>query len=55
MKEIFAKTKKGKKIMAKISNKSKRDIQYDKFVDKMTKMKQDKNIITDDFIHPEEL
>lgn len=55
MKEIFAKTKKGKKIMAKISNKSKQDIQYDKFVDKMTKMKQDKNIITDDFIHPEEL
>lgn len=55
MKEIFAKTKKGKKIMAKISNKSKQDIQYDKFVDKMTKMKQDKNIITDDFINPEEL
>lgn len=55
MKEIFAKTKKGKKIMAKISNNSKKDIQYDKFVDKMTKMKQDKNIITDDFIHPEEL
>jgi hypothetical protein len=55
MKEIFAKTKKGKKIMAKISNKSKQDIQYDKFVDKMTKMKQDKNVITDDFIHPEEL
>ena len=31
------------------------DIEYDKFVDKMTKMKQDKGIITDDYIHPDEL
>jgi chorismate mutase len=55
MKEVFAKTKKGKRIMSKISFKAKRDIEYDKFVDKMTKMKTDKGIITDDYIHPDEL
>ena len=55
MKEIFAKTKKGKYLMAKLSFKSKKDIEYDKFVDKMTKLKQDKGIITDEFIHPDEL
>ena len=55
MKEVFAKTKKGKEIMSSISFKAKNDIEYDKFVDKMTKMKQDKGIITDDYIHPDEL
>ena len=55
MKEIFAKTKRGKQIMSKISFKAKRDSEYDKFVDKMTKMKTDKGIITDDYIHPDEL
>lgn len=55
MKEIFAKTKKGKHIMSKLSFKAKRNIEYDKFVDKMTKMKTDKGIITDDYIHPDEL
>ena len=55
MKEVFAKTKKGRRIMSKISFKAKRDIEYDKFVDKMTKMKTDKGIITDDYIHPDEL
>ena len=55
MKEIFAKTKKGKQIMAKYSFKAKNDIEYDKFVDRMSKLKQDKGIITDEFIHPEEL
>jgi hypothetical protein len=55
MKEIFAKTKRGKEIMAKYSFKAKNDIEYDKFVDKMSKLKQDKGIITDEFIHPEEL
>lgn len=55
MKEVFAKTKKGKEIMSNLSHKAKNDIEYDKFVDKMTKMKQDKGIITDDYIHPEEL
>ena len=55
MKEIFAKTRKGKEIMSKLSYKSKHDAEYDKFVDKMTKMKSDKGIITDDYIHPDEL
>ena len=55
MKEIFAKTKKGKHIMSKLSFKAKRNFEYDKFVDKMTKMKTDKGIITDDYIHPDEL
>ena len=55
MKEIFAKTKKVKHIMSKLSFKAKRNFEYDKFVDKMTKMKTDKGIITDDYIHPDEL
>ena len=41
--------------MSKLSFKSKNDIEYDKFVDKMIKMKKDKGVITDEFIHPEEL
>lgn len=49
MKEVFAKTRRGKEIMSKLSFKSKNDIEYDKFVDKMTKMKKDKGIITDDY------
>lgn len=55
MKEVFAETKKGKQIMSKLSFKAKRNIEYDKFVDKMAKMKTDKGIITDDYIHPDEL
>ena len=55
MKEVFAKTRRGKEIMSKLSFKSENDIEYDKFVDKMTKMKKDKGVITDEFIHPEEL
>ena len=52
MKEVFAKTKTGKRIMSKYSFKAKDDIEYDKFLDKMHKLKTDKEIITDDFIHP---
>lgn len=55
MKEVFAKTKKGKQIMSKICNKAKNDIEYSKFTDKMSKMKLDKSIITDEFIKEEEL
>lgn len=54
MKEVFAKTRKGKKLMSFISQKSKDDMEYDAFVDKM-KTKNNKGIITDDFIHPDEL
>jgi hypothetical protein len=55
MQEIFAKTSKGKRIMAKYSAKAKDDVEYDKFVDKMGKLKSDTGIITDEFIHPDEL
>jgi hypothetical protein len=55
MKEILAGTKKGKRIMASICSKAKNDREYEKFVDRMDKMKANKGIITDDFIHPDEL
>ena len=55
MQEIFAKTSRGKRIMAKYSAKAKDDVEYDKFVDKMGKLKSDTGIITDEFIHPDEL
>lgn len=55
MKELLAGTKKGKRIMAHLCNKAKNDKEYSKFVDKMDKMKADKGIITDDYIHADEL
>lgn len=55
MKEVFAKTKKGKLIMSKLCNMAKNDIEYDRFTDRMSKMKVDKSIITDEFINEEEL
>lgn len=55
MKEVLAGTKKGKKIMASLCSKAKNDKEYSKFVDKMDKMNADKGIITDDYIHPDEL
>lgn len=55
MKEVFAKTKKGRLIMSKLSKRAKDDAEYDRFVDKMDKMKQDKAIITDEYIHEDEL
>lgn len=55
MKELLAGTKRGKKIMSSFCNKAKNDKEYNKFVDKMDKMKADKGIITDDYIHPDEL
>lgn len=55
MKEIFAKTQKGKNIMSLLSNKAKDDVKYNQFVDKMDKMKTNKIIITDEYIHSDEL
>ena len=55
MKEILAGTKKGRAIMSKICNKAKDDEEYDKFVDRMDKMKKNHGIITDDYIHADEL
>ena len=34
---------------------AKNDIEYDRFADKMSKLKVDKSIITDEFINEEEL
>jgi len=55
MKEVFAGTKKGKSIMSKICGKSKNDIEYDKFTDKMSKKSTDKSVITDEYIGINEL
>jgi len=55
MKEVFAKTRKGKDLMSILCKKAKHDIEYDKFLDKMDKMNKDKGVITDEFIHEEEL
>ena len=55
MKEVFAKTKKGRLIMSKICKNAKDDIDYNKFTDKMDKMKIDKSIIIDEFINEDEL
>ena len=55
MKEVFAKTKKGKEIMSILSKKAKNDMEYIRFVDKMDKMKINKSIITDEYIHLDEL
>lgn len=55
MKEVFAKTKKGKNIMSKLCGKAKNEIQYDKFTDKMSKMRTDKSMITDEYIGVNEL
>ena len=49
------KTSDWKQLMHKLSYKSKKDSEYFKFVDKMTKMQSNKGIITDDYIHPDEL
>lgn len=51
MKEIFAKTKKAKQLMSILSKKTKNDIEYSKFTDKMSKMKLNKSIIVDEFLN----
>jgi hypothetical protein len=55
MKEVFAKTKKGKEIMSFLCNKAKNDMDYNRFVDKMDKMKLNNSLITDEYIHLNEL
>ena len=54
MKEVFAKTRKGRELMASLSNKAKDDVKYDKFVDRMGKMKDHNGIITDEYMRPED-
>ena len=55
MQEVLAKTKTGKRLMGKLIEKAKIEKEYNKFSDKMSKLQTDKNIITDEYIHPEEL
>ena len=55
MKEVFAKTKKGKGIMSNICGRAKEDIEYDNFADRMDKLKADKSVITDEYISGDEL
>ena len=55
MQEVLAKTKTGKRLMGKLIEKAKTEKEYNKFSDKMSKLQTDKNIITDEYIHPEEL
>lgn len=55
MKEVFAKTRKGRGIMSKICGKAKEDIEYDNFTDRMDKLKADKSVITDEYISADEL
>jgi hypothetical protein len=54
-KEIFASTKKGKEIMSILSDKAKKDCEYDDFLGRMDLMNKDKGVITDEYIHIDEL
>lgn len=54
MKEVFAKTNKGRQIMSYLSAKAKNDMDYMRFVDRMDIKKDGLGVITDDYIHEEE-
>ena len=55
MQEVLAKTRTGKRLMGKLVEKAKKDKEYNEFSDKMTKLKTDKSIITDEYINEDEL
>ena len=55
MKEVFAKTRKGKEIMSFICNKAKDDMDYNRFINKMDRMKLNNSLIIDEYIKEEEL
>ena len=55
MQEVFAKTRKGKKLMGLLVAKAKNDADYDKFSDRMTSLQTDKNLINDEYINENEL
>lgn len=55
MKEVFAKTRKGKEIMSFICNKAKDDMDYNRFINKMDRMKLNNSLIIDEYIHENEL
>lgn len=54
MNEILANTRKGKTIMSNLCLSSKKESDYDRFVDKMEKKKLEKSLITDEFITEDE-
>lgn len=55
MKEVFAKTRKGKEIMSFMCNKAKDDMDYNRFINKMDRMKLNNSLIIDEYIKEEEL
>lgn len=55
IREVLAKTRTGKRMMGKVIEKAKKEKEYNKFSDKMSKLKTDKSVITDEYIYPEEL
>lgn len=55
MPEIFIKSKKGKEVLFKLIKKAKEEKDYNSFSDKMATLQTDKNIINDEYIHPDEL
>lgn len=54
-KEILAQTRRGKHIMSILSKNAKKDVEYNSFLDKMDTMKKGNGIITDEYIHLNEL
>jgi hypothetical protein len=55
MKEVFARTRNGKRLMGKLIEKAREEKEYFDFLDKMDKVDAEKNLITDEFISEEEL
>ena len=55
MKEVFARTRNGKRLMGKLIEKAREEKEYFDFQDKMDKVDAEKNLITDEFISEEEL
>jgi predicted DNA-binding protein (UPF0278 family) len=53
--ELMAKTEKGRMFAEKLANRAANDRQEMSFTNKMSKRKDDKNIITDCYMNPEEL
>ena len=54
-KEILAQTRRGKHIMSILSKNAKKDVEYNSFLDKIDTMKKGNGIITDEYIHLNEL
>lgn len=55
MSEVFAKTRTGKDLLGQVVTKARKDKEKTQFYDKMSDLQTDKNIITDEYIHADEL